>query len=142
MEPFEYKTVREAIGDLPPVPAGVAYPGDPMHKSAAHKESTLEVIRQVPHDGGSRPAGIGPKCLDKTKGIFRMSTGGCTGTALLLPSLIMPEIQQVVDILTPNRIGALLPVRLQFDKASQMDLNSQGNRMTFTDKSAKPCHHF
>lgn len=68
LEPSEYKTVREAIGNLPPVPAGVAYPGDPMHKSAAHKESTLDVIRQVPHDGGSRPAGIGPKCLDKTKG--------------------------------------------------------------------------
>lgn len=68
LEPSEYKTVREAIGDLPPVPAGVADPTDPMHKSAAHKESTLEVIRQVPHDGGSRPAGIGPKCLDKTKG--------------------------------------------------------------------------
>ena len=68
LEPSEYKTVREAIGDLPPVPAGVADPTDPMHKSAAHKESTLEVIRQVPHDGGSRPVGIGPKCLDKTKG--------------------------------------------------------------------------
>ena len=68
LEPSEYKTVREAIGDLPPVAAGVADPSDPMHKSAAHKESTLEVIRQVPHNGGSRPIGIGPKCLDKTSG--------------------------------------------------------------------------
>jgi len=39
-----------------------------MHKSASHKPSTLEVIRQVPHDGGNRPFGVGPKCLDKTKG--------------------------------------------------------------------------
>ena len=52
-----------------------------------------------------------------------MSTVGCTGTALLLPSLIMQEIQQVVDTLIPNRIGGSLPVKLQFCKASQMDLN-------------------
>lgn len=68
LEPCEYKTVREAIGGLKPVPAGVADPNDPMHKSAAHKKSTLEVLKQVPHDGGNRPAGIGPACLDRTKG--------------------------------------------------------------------------
>lgn len=64
----QYRTVRDAIGNLPEVEAGVADPMDPMHKSAGHKKSTLDVIRQVPHDGGSRPAGVGPKCLDKTKG--------------------------------------------------------------------------
>ena len=68
LQPSEYKTVRDAIGNLPPVAAGVASPDDPMHKSASHKKSTIEVIKQVPHDGGNRPAGIGPKCLDKTKG--------------------------------------------------------------------------
>lgn len=66
--PNEYRTVRDAIGQLPSVPAGIADPNDPMHKSASHKQSTLEVIRQVPHDGGSRPEGVGPKCLDRTKG--------------------------------------------------------------------------
>lgn len=68
LEPTDYKTVRDAIGALPAVPAGVADPNDPMHKSAAHKQSTIDVIKQVPHDGGSRPAGVGPECLDKTKG--------------------------------------------------------------------------
>ena len=68
LRPGEYKTVRDAIAHLPAVPAGIADPNDPMHKSAAHKASTIEVIRQVPHDGGSRPEGIGPKCLDRTKG--------------------------------------------------------------------------
>lgn len=68
LRPGEYKTVREAISHLPAVPAGVADPSDPMHKSASHKPSTIDVIRQVPHDGGSRPAGVGPECLDKTKG--------------------------------------------------------------------------
>lgn len=68
LQPSQYKTVREAIEHLPPVVAGIADPHDPMHKSAAHNKSTLEVIRQVPHDGGNRPAGVGPQCLDKTKG--------------------------------------------------------------------------
>lgn len=63
-----YKTVRDAIGSLPEVPAGIADASDPMHKSASHKKSTIEVIRQVPHDGGNRPVGVGPKCLDRTKG--------------------------------------------------------------------------
>jgi DNA (cytosine-5)-methyltransferase 1 len=64
----EYKSVRDAIGGLRPVPAGVADPNDAMHKSAAHKKSTIEVLKQVPHDGGNRPIGVGPACLDRTKG--------------------------------------------------------------------------
>ena len=70
LRPGEYKTVRDAISKLPPVPAGVADPNDPLHKSAAHKASTIEVIRQVPHDGGNRPEGIGPECLDRVKGFY------------------------------------------------------------------------
>lgn len=66
--PKEYRTVRDAISGLPAVPAGIAAPNDPMHKSASHKQSTIDVIRQVPHNGGNRPAGVGPKCLDKIKG--------------------------------------------------------------------------
>ena len=68
LQPHEYRTVRQAIAHLPMVPAGVAAPEDPMHKSAAHKQNTIDVIKQVPHDGGNRPAGIGPECLDKVKG--------------------------------------------------------------------------
>lgn len=67
-EPTEYRTVRDAIGELPEVAAGVTCPTDPMHKSAAHKKSTIDVIKQVPHNGGNRPAGVGPSCLDKTAG--------------------------------------------------------------------------
>ena len=66
--PEEYKTVRDAIGHLPAVAAGIADPSDPMHKSASHKQSTMDVIRQVPHNGGNRPFGVGPKCLDRIKG--------------------------------------------------------------------------
>lgn len=70
LQPSEYHTVRDAISDLPPVSAGVADPNDPLHKSVAHKKSTLEVIKQVPHDGGNRPEGVGPECLDKVKGFY------------------------------------------------------------------------
>ena len=68
LQPSEYKTVRDAIGHLPPVAAGIASPEDAMHRCAAHKQSTIDVIKKVPHDGGNRPVGVGPKCLDKTKG--------------------------------------------------------------------------
>jgi DNA (cytosine-5)-methyltransferase 1 len=68
VQPSEYRTVRDAIAHLPVVTAGVAAPDDAMHKSASHKQSTIDVIKQVPHDGGNRPAGVGPKCLDQTKG--------------------------------------------------------------------------
>lgn len=63
-----FRTVRDAIGDLTPVVAGEQNPVDGLHRCARHSASTLAVIRAVPHDGGNRPAGIGPKCLDKTKG--------------------------------------------------------------------------
>lgn len=68
LDESQYHTVRDAIGDLPPVAAGELPHKDVLHRSAKHKQETLAVIRAVPHDGGSRPAGVGPKCLDKTKG--------------------------------------------------------------------------
>lgn len=61
-------TVRDAIGTLPAVLAGWQDANDPMHRSASHKASTMETIRAIPHDGGSRPAGVGPKCLDRVSG--------------------------------------------------------------------------
>ena len=70
LEPGEYRTVRDAIGALNPVAAGVADPDDAMHKSAAHRPGTIEIIKQVPHNGGSRPTGVGPACLDKVKGFY------------------------------------------------------------------------
>jgi DNA (cytosine-5)-methyltransferase 1 len=66
----DFKTVRDAIGDLPPVRAGQICESDPLHRSAAHRASTLEVIRSVPKDGGSRPSGVGPACLDRVDGFY------------------------------------------------------------------------
>lgn len=63
----EFRTVRDAIGNLPPVQAGECHPGDPMHYTAGHKQSTLETIKAVPLDGGSRPDHVGPECLRRAK---------------------------------------------------------------------------
>lgn len=50
----EAVTVRRAIGDLPPVEAGVAHPDDPLHVSPSiGRESTRRRLRAIPHDGGS-----------------------------------------------------------------------------------------
>lgn len=64
-----YTTVRDAIADLPLVDARHQTSMiDRYHRCSTHKQSTIDVIAQVPHDGGSRPLGVGPKCLDKVKG--------------------------------------------------------------------------
>jgi|GEM_PF-1358096 nitrate reductase alpha subunit len=63
----DFRTVREAIGALPPVAAGERHPDDPMHFTAGHKESTIATIRAVPKNGGSRPDHVGPDCLRRAK---------------------------------------------------------------------------
>lgn len=67
-EATAFRTVRDAIGDLPEVQPGVPLSTDPFHRSAGHRQSTLEILEAIPKNGGSRPRGIGPKCLDKIKG--------------------------------------------------------------------------
>jgi DNA (cytosine-5)-methyltransferase 1 len=69
-EPAEYKTVRDAISSLRPLKAGGTDPTDALHKAVAHKRSTVEVIKQVPHDGGNLPEGVGPECLTKVNGFY------------------------------------------------------------------------
>ncbi len=67
LEPSKFRTVRQAIGHLPPLSAGQQLASDPMHWVSAHRESTLQILRQVPKDGGNRPRGVGPKCLDRAR---------------------------------------------------------------------------
>lgn len=69
-KPGQYRTVRDAIGGLPPLVAGGKDPSDPMHMTSKHRKETVEVLKKVPKNGGSRPHGIGPKCLDKVAGFY------------------------------------------------------------------------
>lgn len=48
------KTVREAIGDLPPLKAGESDPVDKLHKARNHQEIVLDRLKHIPKDGGSR----------------------------------------------------------------------------------------
>jgi DNA (cytosine-5)-methyltransferase 1 len=66
----EFATVKEWIGHLPPVSSGEVHPLDPMHEASKHRASTLDIIRQVPLDGGSRPANVGPECLRRARDAY------------------------------------------------------------------------
>jgi DNA (cytosine-5)-methyltransferase 1 len=63
----EFRTVRHAIGNLPPIAAGERHSSDPMHYTADHRPSTIATIRAVPKNGGSRPEHVGPECLRRAK---------------------------------------------------------------------------
>jgi len=64
----QYITVRQTISSLPAIDPGEVYVRDAYHYCAKHKPNTIDVIKSVPKNGGNRPKGIGPKCLDKVKG--------------------------------------------------------------------------
>lgn len=59
----EFRTVRDAIGNLPAIEAGVVDPADAMHYTANHRRSTIEMIRTVPLNGGKRSFDTGPNSL-------------------------------------------------------------------------------
>jgi DNA (cytosine-5)-methyltransferase 1 len=65
-EPFlerdRYRTVRDAIGTLPPLRPGEVTT-DPEHVTAHHRSATVATLAAVPRDGGRRPAHVGPECL-------------------------------------------------------------------------------
>ena len=62
-----FRTVRDTILHLPPVKPG-QIGRDAMHFCASHKTSTIKVIEAVPKNGGNRPKGIGPRCLQEVDG--------------------------------------------------------------------------
>jgi len=66
-QPRDFATVRDAIGHLPHLTPGEACPNDPMHQTSNHRDSTVAILQQVPRDGGNRPVGVGPRCLDRAR---------------------------------------------------------------------------
>lgn len=57
------RTVRDAVGSLPPISPGEVCSSDAMHYTARHKSSTVETIKAVAKDGGRRPFDVGPESL-------------------------------------------------------------------------------
>ena len=74
LAPTDFATVRQAIGHLPRLKSGEQDACDPMHVTSKHRNSTLKILRRIPKDGGSRPKGVGPACLDRV----RETSGGYT----------------------------------------------------------------
>lgn len=71
VSPENFTTVRDAIGALPPLLAGERDLQDPMHITSRHRAETLNILRHIPKDGGSRrslPPGIGPSCHTRVDG--------------------------------------------------------------------------
>ena len=68
LQPGQYRTVRDAIGRLSPIEPGSACANDPMHVCTNHRASTINVLKKVPKDGGTRPKGVGPRCLQEVDG--------------------------------------------------------------------------
>lgn len=71
LSPDRFVTVRQAIGALPTLVAGQVDAADPMHITSNHRQSTVDLIRMIPLDGGSRrdlPPGYGAKCLQTVDG--------------------------------------------------------------------------
>lgn len=67
LSPVQFRTVRDTIGHLPPLGAGEKDPNDAMHMVSNHRANTVQIIAQVPKNGGNRPVGVGPKCLDRAR---------------------------------------------------------------------------
>ncbi|WP_409264959.1 DNA cytosine methyltransferase [Pseudomonas sp. KCJK9000] len=63
----EHKTVRDAISHFKPLAAGESDDADPMHVVSKHRAATVDILKQVPLDGGNRPLGVGPSCLDRAR---------------------------------------------------------------------------
>lgn len=49
-----WRTVRDAIGDLPPLRSGESSPAVPNHVVPNHSPRILKLIQHIPKDGGSR----------------------------------------------------------------------------------------
>ncbi|RAZ78247.1 DNA cytosine methyltransferase [Mesorhizobium atlanticum] len=71
VQPDRFLTVRDAIEKLPPLRAGERDQTDPMHITSKHRPETLNILRLIPKDGGSRrslPPGVGPECHTRVDG--------------------------------------------------------------------------
>ena len=77
--PEEWKTVRQAIGLLPPLVAGARHPDDPLHTAALLSPINLKRIRATPHDGGTRadwPNSLVLDCHKRSSGVRYRSIYG------------------------------------------------------------------
>ena len=83
----EIRTVRDAIGTLPPISAGEVHGDDAMHQAPGLTPPVLQRIRAIPHDGGSWP-----DILDDAK------LSDSAKAKLLIPSMISGSRNSFPDV--------------------------------------------
>ena len=68
--PSNYVTVKDAIGDLPPLSAGEVDPNDPLHRAKTLSPLNLKRIQHTPYGGGWQdwPESLRLECHKKEKG--------------------------------------------------------------------------
>ena len=70
-DPARQQCVKaEWIGDLPPIGSGECDPADPMHEASPSGLDARNHQDKCRKDGGSRPAGVGPECLQRARQSF------------------------------------------------------------------------
>lgn len=75
----EWESVKDTIADLPELEAGERCDDVDDHVARNHQEDTLELIRQVPEDGGSRSELPDGQWLDCHKELDRSAAGNVYG---------------------------------------------------------------
>lgn len=68
-----WKTVRDVISDLPPIPTGAKNTVDELHVSANLSETNLERLKHTPENGGGRkswPDYLKLKCHESVSGYY------------------------------------------------------------------------
>ena len=83
----EIRTVRDAIGHLPPISAGETHPEDEMHRAPGLTPPVLRRISAIPHDGGSWSDILDDKTLSDSE-----------KATLLIPSMLSGSRNSFPDV--------------------------------------------
>lgn len=113
-----WRTVRDAIGHLPPLAAGEGCPSVPNHRASAIGPRVLEFIKMVPKDGGSRtevPRRLWLPCHLKHNGhkdVFGRLAWDAPASAVITSGCVNPSKGRFVHpeqdrALTPREAAAL-----------------------------------
>jgi DNA (cytosine-5)-methyltransferase 1 len=135
-----WRTVRDAIGDLPSIKAGESCPDVPNHNARTHSKETLKIIKALPKNGGSRrdlPVSLWLPChkrlnkgAESVYGRMRWDQPGptitCRCTTASSGRFIHPEQDRAITIREAARLQTF-PDDFIFPSVSRYSENQIGN---------------